>query len=84
MKAELQAETQIFVNVTGQELESVYEDEAHPRGNERNAALTIYYAMIGEPLWDIARTYCTSVAAIKAENRMTGGRCRERGMLDSS
>ena len=81
VKAELQAETQIFVNVTGQELESVYEDEAHPRGNDRNAALTIYYAMIGESLWDIARTYCTSVAAIKAENGMTEDVAESGGML---
>lgn len=81
VKAELQAETQIIVNVAGRELESVYEDESHPRDSERNAALTIYYAMMGEPLWDIARTYCTSVAAIKAENGMTADVAESGGML---
>lgn len=81
IKAELQLEIQIAVNVSGRELESVYEDEGRPRNDGQKAALTIYYAMTGESLWDIARTYCTSVAAIQAENGMTSAIAESGGML---
>ena len=59
----------------------MYEDEGRPRNDGQKAALTIYYAMTGESLWDIARTYCTSVAAIQAENGMTSAIAESGGML---
>ena len=44
-------------------------------------ALTIYYAEAGESVWNIARTYNTSVDAIKKENDLTNDVLEERGMI---
>lgn len=59
---------------------SVSADDDRKKQRDEAAALTIYYAGEGESLWDIARSYCTSVEAIRNENRITGDTA-SRGML---
>lgn len=54
-------------------------DEENPR--QKDASLTIYYADKGESIWDIARSYCTSVDAIKIENDLNEDVLQKRGML---
>lgn len=59
---------------------SVSTDEDKRKQRDEAAALTIYYADEGESLWDIARRYCTSVEAIRNENKITGDTA-SRGMM---
>ncbi len=51
------------------------------KDKEDQVALTIYYAEPGESVWNIARTYNTSVDAIKKENDLTNDVLEERGMI---
>lgn len=43
-------------------------DETRPQKHDGNTALTIYFAQQGEYIWDIAKRYRTSVAAVMEEN----------------
>ena len=45
------------------------------------AALTLYFPEVGEPLWEIARRYRTTVEAIRAENQLEGERVEEKTVL---
>ena len=45
------------------------------------AALTIYFAEAGEPVWDIARKYRTTTQAVTAENDLTGDTIPQKQML---
>ncbi len=56
-------------------------DETQPKNKDTGASLTIYYAAEGEPLWDIARKYYTSVNAIKQENELSSEATTKDGML---
>lgn len=56
-------------------------DEEQKREHDKTAALTIYYADEGENLWSIARSYCTSVEAIKMQNDLTDDVISARGMI---
>ncbi len=56
-------------------------DENQKRERDKTAALTIYYADEGENLWSIARSYCTSVEAIKMQNDITDDVISARGMI---
>ena len=52
-----------------------------PKGKEKNASLTIYYAKKGERLWDIARKYYTSLNLIQKENDISEEFINEDGMI---
>ncbi|MBQ1659528.1 MAG: LysM peptidoglycan-binding domain-containing protein, partial [Clostridia bacterium] len=56
-------------------------NEDKPRIKDKTAALTLYYADEGENLWSIARSYCTSVEAIKLENELDDDTVQSRNML---
>lgn len=56
-------------------------DETVPGDKDTSASLTIYYASEGEPLWDIARKYYTSVNAIKRENDISEDKVPTSSML---
>ena len=56
-------------------------NEDKPRIKDKTAALTLYYADEGESLWSIARSYCTSVEAIKLENELEEDTVQSRNML---
>ena len=60
-------------------IDEISADEDNPK--EKDASLTIYYADKGESIWDIARSYCTSVDLIKQENNITEDVLTKRGML---
>ena len=47
----------------------------------RDASLIIYYAERDEDIWDIAKRYNTSLAAVMSENSLEGGRLCEKRML---
>lgn len=52
-----------------------------PQGKDSDASLTIYYAEKGEPLWDIARKYYTSVNLVQQENNLEGDVVEKSGMI---
>lgn len=56
-------------------------DEERAKARDDLAALTIYYADRGERVWDIAKRYNTSVAAIMDENGLEADELSEHGML---
>ena len=62
-------------------ISEVSADEEQKREHDKTAALTIYYADEGENLWSIARSYCTSVEAIKMQNDLTDDVISARGMI---
>ena len=59
-------------------VDAAEETEAQQR---RRSSLTLYFAQQGEALWDIAKHYRTSVAAIQAENELEGDTVPEERML---
>lgn len=72
---EVRADVVISASVYGSgSIRSITSASADDRMRERDmqAALTLYYSEEGESLWDIARHYCTSVDAIRAENGLAG------------
>jgi hypothetical protein len=81
IKAELKLSANIYSQTNLKVITDVAADETKPRAQDKSAALSIYYADAGETLWEIARTYCTSVDAIKLENDLTGEFVENRGML---
>ncbi|MGN0537129.1 MAG: DUF3794 domain-containing protein [Acutalibacteraceae bacterium] len=56
-------------------------NEEHRRTKDDHAALTLYYADEGENLWEIARTYCTSVEAVRLENDLPEDTENIQGMI---
>ncbi|WP_343277405.1 LysM domain-containing protein, partial [Ligaoa zhengdingensis] len=56
-------------------------DENKPRQQDGSAALTIYFAQPGENVWDIAKRYHTSMAAVMEENAIEKEQLRDRATL---
>lgn len=62
--------------------EEIVLDTTKPRGHEEDdSGLIVYYAQAGEPVWDIAKRYNTSLAAIMEENALDGERLPDKRML---
>lgn len=80
-KTELRLTAEIYSRYTYKAITAVTADEENPVARDNSAALCIYYADAGENLWDIARSYRTSVDTIKQENGITGEVMENRGML---
>lgn len=78
---ELRLTAAVFCQQACRFIENLTADENKPREQDSSAALSLYYAEKGERLWDIARAYCTSVAAIQQENEMEDDIVENRGML---
>ena len=81
IKVELRLTAAVFCQQACRFIENLTADENKPREQDSSAALSLYYAEKGERLWDIARAYCTSVAAIQHENEMEDDIVETRGML---
>jgi LysM repeat protein len=81
LKVELKLCACVYTQNSCKVISNVVADETKPKLKDTSAALTIYYADAGETLWNIARSYCTSVSAIKAENDLTEDTIENRGML---
>ena len=71
----------IYSNQKHNMVTSAEVDESSPTGKDSDASLTIYFAAKGEPLWNIARKYYTSVNAIKQENDISEDTAPKSGML---
>lgn len=68
LKTELVCSMSVFSKETVDVVAGVELDIEHPLAPTIAAPLVVYYAEKGERLWDIARKYSTSVAAIKNIN----------------
>lgn len=68
-------------SISKRAVSEVTANEEQKRERDKTAALTIYYADTGENLWSIARSYCTSVEAIKMQNDITDDVISARGMI---
>ena len=79
VRAELAASGEIFAtdsrNVVGAVAQD--EDDAIPV----RAPLTIYFASDGEPLWEIAKRYRTTMEAVQRENELTADTATSGQML---
>lgn len=71
----------VYLNQRHNMITSAETDESKPKNKDCDASLTIYFASEGEPLWDIARSYYTSVNAIKQENDISEDISPKNGML---
>ncbi len=68
LKTELACSIMVFSKDTQDVIGNVEVDVEHPLEQSGIRPLVIYYGEKGERLWDIARKYATSVAAIKSIN----------------
>ncbi|MDR2686792.1 MAG: DUF3794 domain-containing protein [Oscillospiraceae bacterium] len=69
VRAELAACGDVFIAETRSVVGSVSYDECE--APPRRSPLTIYFAADGEPLWEIAKRYRTTVDAVRQENELT-------------
>ncbi|WP_093988733.1 DUF3794 and LysM peptidoglycan-binding domain-containing protein [Massiliimalia timonensis] len=70
LRAELEVTGLLYTRKTVQLITSVTPQEDMPKTRADDAALRIYFADAGESLWEIAKRYNTSVAAILEQNDM--------------
>lgn len=68
LKTEIACSITVFSKETVEVISDVELDVEHPLEQMAEKPLVIYYGEKGERLWDIARKYATSVAAIKSIN----------------
>lgn len=81
IRSELKITAAVYSELSCQAILDAVPDESRPMLKDTSAALTIYYADAGESLWNIARSYCTSVEAIRQENDLDCDVLENRGML---
>ena len=81
IRADLNLCGAVYENVCVRGITAAEYSEDRPRGKDRAAALTLYYADEGESLWDIACAYCTSAEAVRLENNMSEDTVSARGMI---
>ena len=80
VRVELDVHALVFTRVTEQIVTSLGIDEEN-RKTKKTAALTIYFSQAGESVWDIARRYNTTAAAIMTENGLEGDVVSEKCKL---
>ena len=56
-------------------------DETTRKERDGDYAIKLYFGIENEDIWDIAKRYSTSVAAIMEENELSGQRLENGGML---
>lgn len=66
-------------NISG--ISDIKVDEETPAARDGNYSVKLYFADSGEPLWDIARRYKTSVEGIMDENNLEGELVANSGMI---
>lgn len=83
----LEIKTQVYLagSICGmrrrQAVDTIELDESKGRKPQSQAAITIYFADEGEAMWEIAKRYNTSMAAVMEENGLEGANVPQRSML---
>ena len=67
-RVELSIDAVIYEDIKIPLISEVEINEKRPIENKNSGAMTIYFASVGEKVWDIARKYCASVREIKQIN----------------
>ncbi|HEX3017139.1 MAG TPA: SPOCS domain-containing protein [Caproicibacter sp.] len=80
-KVELRLSAEISQRFNFKAISDVTADETKPLPRDDAASLCLYFADAGESLWNIAREYRTSIAAVRSENGLSGDFVENRGML---
>jgi len=70
VRAEIAIGGALYSVIKGKVMSELAVDENKPQKRDGNTALTIYFAQQGECVWDIAKRYHTSVAAVMEENSL--------------
>lgn len=81
VKVDFRINIEVFDSTLCKAVVSASGNEEHRRTKDNHAALTLYYADEGENLWEIARTYCTSVEAVRLENDLPEDTENIQGMI---
>ncbi|MBE6886104.1 MAG: DUF3794 domain-containing protein [Ruminococcaceae bacterium] len=81
LRAELRWEGELRTLLTRTVLTDVRLDEEHPLERDPAIGLIVYYADAGERIWDIAKRYRTSAAAVQEENETESEILPNRCML---
>ncbi len=81
VKAELKIGGYLYEAAQSKLISDISVDENSQKENDSDYALKLYFADKNEEIWDIAKRYSTSVAAILEENDLTAGKLPEKGML---
>lgn len=81
LKTEMACSMMIFSKKNFDVISRVEVDVEHPLEQARYAPLVVYYGEKGERLWDIARKYATSVAAIKSINDLSRDVLEDKRLL---
>ncbi|MBQ8894033.1 MAG: DUF3794 domain-containing protein [Clostridia bacterium] len=81
LRTELGCSMMVFSKENIDVVSSMELDVDHPIEAVKNAPLIVYYGDKGERLWDIARKYSTSVAAIKSINELDRDILEEKRLI---
>lgn len=81
VRLEISVDASVFVTESCSLISGVEVDENTLKNSSGAAALTIYFAESGERIWNIARSYNTTVSAIMEENELKEEVVREKCML---
>lgn len=81
LRAELAITAQLYEQKTINLITDAALDESKPKVLDHTAALSLYFASQEENLWSIARTYCSSLSAIRKENDLPEDATSASGML---
>lgn len=71
ISVEPRLELSVYDKVRQKLLVDICEDETAGEGSSVGSSIVLYFAEVGESLWDIARRYNSSVGEIKALNSIT-------------
>ncbi len=81
IKAEMCCLISVYAKQTTNVIHTYTLDTEHHLSMPPSSSVIVYYAEKGERLWDIARKYATSVAAIQNVNAMNGDVIEDKQML---
>ncbi len=80
-KADITADIKIFTSSSICVLSDIAVDDTVKKEHDGDYAIKLYYGVENEEVWDIAKRYSTSVAAVMEENELAGERLENGGML---
>lgn len=81
IRAELRVSGPVYEKCRFQAITDITVNEEAPRSRDPLCALRICYAEAGDCVWDIAKSYSTSMAAVLEENNLEGEQLNTRTML---
>ncbi len=81
VRAELRVSGPVYEKCRFSAIQDIVVNEEAPRARDTLCALRICYAEAGDSVWDIAKSYATSMAAVLEENSLESERLEARTML---